>query len=828
MKIYGDIAVVMLNTMCMIWCSDIHLALKMDRSDLEHIKRAHKWRVDGRGISHHEALNPTIGVLISRLYVDVDSVLLHPSPVNVSVDRELYLYALGGHEDESFDRLLCNRRPIKKKVCLNYLLDSNTSCTICPWRSNSPCYFLAEIIATGLIKEIDPSAPDLDCKWYMKRCCSDDREEHTRMVKKLVEYLGRPEEPYIVEGRVDISRFLGSKTFLMQAMVSKYVREYAKMGFFDMGDVENFYGHLYSIVKDYPGIVKKYYSESPVDTRYEALMKEHGARFFGKGTLVAPGCNHHGSHDVVGLADTSECAILSLLCVAFYDGAGYMVGHLSPDAKVREFFAKHPSAFKYAEVEDDWCRVLDSLGDSGIEYRAGRGEGMIAPTIENVCRVVCGLCGIEAAGKSTAEMAAAIHDVVFLKLRDSSGVVDRMAFSAEALEFFSRSKEIRSIEVRSFLSADGEYVDARIVVEGEMRFEAAECTCLRSEDVGCGNIVDYLGGTYLRSYYNKQRMDTDLGHGKYRYTSLGMCEDVDERYVALCLDAVFANSSRHPRLQEIRDLAVEHGGGVVQEVFAAAVRGECGITREVVEGVGMNLLSYLVRHSKGALLDEMAEEVVGAAASNGREDIVEHVSKSVSRDVMERGFVRGFYLLARDAIVGYFDWAQGGMAGGHVLRAYRYGTLLKKYCSGEILTPEVERGAVGYCYDCFSGNDLLLGFLAYTTLDHCAWGYLSKFILESSEYWAIKKILTRIVAENVSVPLELLSRMQRRYKELLESEEEKYQRRQRYLSHRGMNSWYSEEEEEVEERIEETAARVEEIRSVTKILLDIEHEGLAG
>jgi hypothetical protein len=730
--------------------------------------------------------------------MDVDSVLLHSSPVNVSVDKELYLYALGGHKDKSFDWLLCNGRLIKKRVCLESLLDDNISGAIRPWGHYSPCYFLAEIIATGLVKEVDPSAPDLDLEWSMRRCCSYDKEEHTRMIRKLVEYLSRPEEPYIVEGRVDINRFLGSKTFLVQAMISKYVRRYS---FFDMGDVEEFYRRLYSMVKDYPAIVRKYYSKSPMDTRYEELMKEHGVGFFGKGTLMAPYCNYHSSHDIVGLADTSECAILSLLCVAFYDGRGYTAEHLPPDARVKGFFKKHPKPFKYTEVENDWSRVLGSLSDSGIEYRAGRGEGRIVPTIENVCRVVCGLCGIKAAGKSTAEMAAAIHDIVLLRLRDSGGVcdkMDRMVSSGGALEFFSKSEEIRSIEVRSFLSAG--CVDARIVCsEGKMKFEVVGCTCVAEDKIDAKNIVDYLGEAYLRSCHSKQRIDTDLGHGKYQYSTLGMYEkEVHDRYIVLCLDAVFVNTSRHPRLQEIRDLVMKHGSGVVQEVFAAAVEGKgYGMTKEVVEGVGMNLLSYLVRHSNGALSDEIAEEVIGAAASNGREDILEDVRKSASRDVMKRGFMWGFCLLVRNAFVAHFDGAQEGIADGHVLRAYRYGTLLEKYSFDGILTPEVERKAVEYCYDRFSGNDLHLGCLMYMTLDlntRLLWECLSKFIQNGSEYWVVGKILSKIVMESLDVPCELLERMQQLCEERLGSEED--------------------------------AAKYKELRYIVGMLFSIEHEGL--
>jgi hypothetical protein len=780
-----------------------------EEDTISHILEAHRWRApdgSGLGINHGEALNPVIGFLAERLYADVDSVLLYPFLVNVSVPRELYLYVLRGYSDIFFDSILLGKDEdtlINEEVCLSKLLRGVPE-------ADSQA-FLARLVAVGLGKQVNPVVFD---EAIMGNAHGKEKE-HVKMVRLLGEYLSQPESSYTAEGRVDIDKFLGSKTFLIQAMINKCIRK-ASAG--------TFYNMLYLEIADNPGIVEKYYSGNPVDTRYEELMKR-GLGFIERGALLAKldpklmveSCTYHGSHDTVGLTDSDRCAILSLLCVAFYNPKSrkYSVEHLPhPKEELVKFFAQHPEPFKYQEVEEEWCRVVENLGDE-IEYRAGRGEDRIVPTFLNVCRAICDLCGIQG-GRSAVQMAIEIRSkLVFSKCRDDTrvfDVLDRIISPAKILEISLGGDDsgISSIDVGSLLSADGAaYMGAKIgCSEERAKFEVLEWTYLGENEVSTGNIVDYLAEVYLRYYHNELRMDTALGRGEYRYISLWVYgEEVHERYIALCLDSIFANKSKHPRLQEIRDLAVEHKSGLVQKVFAAAVKGErYEITREVVGRVGANLLNYLIRYSSKVLPDSVLEDVICVAIANNRRDILRYISENVSRDVMEQGFVYGFHLLIRDAFVVYFDKILNKPMGeaDYVFRAYRYSVLLQEYCSSEILTPEVERGAVGYCYDYFFGrqgslvNDLSLTFLVGTTLDQVdtqmLYGYLREFIPKDSEYWFIWKMLSKIAMENLHVPRELFGEMQQLYEEKLGSEEDPSKHRR--LEH------------------------------IIKMLLDIEHEGL--
>jgi hypothetical protein len=768
-------------------CEDRRVSYLMlgmsDGESLEHVVGAHEWRApdgSGLGINRQSALNPTIGLLARKLYVDVDSVLLHPSPVNVSVPGELYLYALRDNDDISFDSILVGGdryKLMEEEVSLERLLMNMAGI-------DSVVAFLAELAAAGLGKEVDQ---EILSRAVMGSKCGK-KEEHMRMIGEMVKYLSRPEDSYVVEGEVDINKFLGSKTFLMQAILNKYIGK---------GYVGRFYDVLYERVRSSPGIVERYYSSGPADGGYEELMKRDGLSFpWRKGMflaqldpeLVGSGCDHHESHDTVGLGDTSECAILSLLCVAFYDpeSKGYTTRHL-PGAKeeLKRFFAQHPRPFKYSEVEEEWSRVVESLRDGGIKYKAERGEDRIVPTVENVCRAIGELCGMERGDGR--EMAAAICEkLVVSRYRDGTGVLDmveRIVPLSSVLKFPLGG--VMCIDVRSLVGTD--YVRARIVCsEEKIRFEMAECTCLRGKSVGCGSIVDYLSREYLRHYHNKQRMDTVLGRGGYEYEGLILCgKEQRDRYIGLCLDRII-ESSNHPRLQQIRDLVVRHRSGLVQEVFAAAVKGEeYDITKDVVGSVGMNLLKHMVEHSSEALSKSVVSEVIGAAASNGRRDIVEWIGKSVSRDGMKEGFVRGFCLVVRDTFAGHFDRVFHSSAAGvdQESRAYRYGMVLEEYCADGAVTPEVEREAAECCYEysfrrladsCSreARDDCLMVFPVYVIpaqLDtRMFWSYLCEFftrrktlaVQKGSEYLVIGKVLSKIVMENLDVPCDLFDRMQ--------------------------------------------------------------------
>jgi hypothetical protein len=249
-----SVAVFILSIAC--WVSE------GDRSSLQQILCAHKWRApdgSGMGIKRNSALNPTIGFLARKLYVDVDSVLLHPFPVRVSIPKEVYLYVLGDYNDIFFDSKLTGKDEEELKgerVFLGELLGHIRD-------RDRMVRFFAELITVGLA-EADYA------RWGIPVV---NLEKHAEMIRLLVEYLSRPEEPYIVGGRVDINKFLGSKTFLMQAMISKYIGE---------NHILLLCNTLYERFKNRPDILGRYYSSKAddlEDSRYEELMKRHGTRF---------------------------------------------------------------------------------------------------------------------------------------------------------------------------------------------------------------------------------------------------------------------------------------------------------------------------------------------------------------------------------------------------------------------------------------------------------------------------------------------------------------------------------------------------------------------
>jgi hypothetical protein len=756
MRIGGTISAFVLNAMCWYFA--------VEEESFNRIKAAHRWRApDGWGIKHSEALNPTIGFLANKLYVDVDSMMLHSLPVSVSVPGGLYLYALKDRSDVFFDSVLLGmdgKELEKDIVCLRKLLDAVQEALGGEEEGETASYanFLAKLVAVGMGRKVDQK----DWGFFddtIEKYALSKKEEHKKEVKSLVEYLSQPEEPYIVGGKVDINRFLGSKTFLMQVVINGYVYK-----------TERFYNALYEEVKDIPDIVEKYYLRDPADTKYERLMKKRAMRFLMKGKgnvlarpdlrLITEGYVDDGSRDTVGFVYSSKCAILSLLCVAFYDPGNkkYTVEHLPSSKKeLKEFFTRHPEPFEYAGVESDWCKVLDSLSDSEIQRKSGGGEDGIVPTIKNVCRVVCSLCGIETAGKSTAEIVAEVSDkLVFSKYGDSSGVfsvMDRIVPSAKIQKGLS---EVNSIGIRSLVSTDGGYVGARIECFGGMEFEVVECMRFGKDEIDAGNIVDYLAKTYLRHYHSEQRMRL----GMHRYCWLHLYgKETRDKYVALCLDKIFEKARSdeglvgHPRLQEVRDLAMAHKSRLIQEVFAAAMEGSgYEITREVVENVGVNLLDYLVRHERNkGLPDEVLEEVIAVAVSNNRRDMVEYISRSANKDVMEQGFVRGFCLLVRDIVLMHTNAPLTRMPLGvnHMLYARRYNALLRDYCPAKVQIQELEGKAVRYCYEYFfekqadfPENNHPLDFLVRMTLDESTqqllYEHLAEFIQKDKGllvYW---------------------------------------------------------------------------------------------
>jgi hypothetical protein len=415
--------------------------------------------------------------------------------------------------------------------------------------------------------------------------------------------------------------------------------------------------------------------------------------------------------------------------------------------------------------------VLDSLVGSGeVEYRRdGEGRGSIMPTILNVCRVVCSLCGIRTERMSVAEMATEIRvKLVFSKYGGFKDVLDVMGrIIPPRRSLFLSLQGSKYVYIESLFSAGGGYANTKIErSEGKMRFEVAKCLCRRSwlgaSDIVSGNIVDYLGEAYLRHYHNEQQgiLDVALGSSGHRYPYVYECcyrdgcgyyhkvchydEGMWDRYIVVCLDGIFKSSSDHPRLREIRDLVVRHRNGVVQEVFAAAVEGKgYRVTKEVVERVGVDLLDYLIRRGDSRELpNEVVEGIAAVAVNNNRRDMVGYISENFGGDAVKRGLVGGFCLLVRDSFMVYDDKLRGFKLTGadYVFRSCEYSMILQKYWpggaltteaerigyfywAGEALTPKVEMDAMKYCYDYFLGqgcshaNDLSLSFLVNSTLD---------------------------------------------------------------------------------------------------------------
>jgi hypothetical protein len=716
---------------------------------------AHEWRAgdgSGRCIRHSEALNATIGHIIFRLYTDLDSVLVQPPSGALFSDRfrGLYLYVLYGGADISFDSRVENKseEEIKEeRLFLEELLvgmDDGVS-------------LLAMLVAVTLGADVGQR----EIGALIAGSGSRKKKAHTEMLKLLSSYLSREEEPYVVDGRVDISRFLTSKFFLMQALISNYVLP---------EDTRMLYDQVYEMVSSYPGIVERYYTTEENDTEYERLMKEHRWRFFDRGSFlpkldprtVQEGCKYHSSHRTVGFSDSEECPILSLLCCMLYDPThrGFVTMHLPrPRECLAEFFERHSEPFEYSkEIEREWRTVLDSVEDEHIVYSGtGGGEERYAADVVNVLRVVCDLCGVDAGilgdlnASGTGDSAGqrgfvallrhVIDEVTFVGSNEVSEVYEAIAvlMSPEKSLINSISNGARLFLFEMFvpLSMEGEHTRVRVTCGGgRTRFVVTSRTCSTASKIGTGNITDFLLETYLRHYHNERHRF--IGRREYRYLFLRLYDrDVCERYLEMCLDEMVGADERqlHPRLWDIWRQVVGRRKGIVKRCMdglryliwpvrpateESAVRRAFRLCvqgrevrdidpKELASRGCANMLSYVVRNGDlRKTSDECIVEILNLFISRNRGEMVEYIDRHLLAERDREGILRKAFL----------DWAHSYISGAcrvwydrcvgryemepeDVVSLHKYAVLLKDYCSVEVLRGEAGMRAVQRQYEHF-------------------------------------------------------------------------------------------------------------------------------
>jgi hypothetical protein len=726
----------------------------------ERTLQAHEWEAgDGSGlrINHSEALNMTIGHFITRLYVDLDSILissprLFPRRMSFSDEfRSLYLYASRGAADIIFDSQILNEDEehviSQGDPLLGELLDSMDE--------DASISLLGMLTAMTLGARVDRN--EVNALIIGSR--SSRRAEHILMVDLLRAYLTRMEEPYIVRGKVSLNEFLSSKFFLMQVMISCFVFPQNTKAFYDC---------VYAQVREgYPDIIGKYYTTAAEDTKYERLMKECKGRLFDRGEfllkldprLMSEGCRYHASHNSVGSSDNEECPILSLLCCVLYnpDARRFMVDRIpKPKRELVNFFRTHPRPFRYnRKVREDWRRVLDCLKDPSIVYSgAGGGEERFAVSLTNILWVLCGLCGMDKGPLDSLDASMAsedermgaflsrafhfIDELNFFRRGEIHKIADAI-FGLIVSNEESRAKllscrgDLNYFGVHAILSESGAYMKVGVRLDGgRARFMVVSCTGFNKNVTEAENIVDFLIETYLRHYHNGRCKHTLIGRKDYQYLLLGKHdedEEVYERYLAMCLDKILnvEEGRLHPRLWRIRSLVLSGGrqrrsaaigkkSTAAQEIFRLCVeRGKLDDIdlREVVGELSEcpNMLAHLVKHNLECFRrasDECIMEALCVFISSNRRTMLEYVDKYilVERDrkkILEGAFLDWAHSLINSLFQVSYNKHQDQFERETEILAnpYKCFMLFRDYCSIEALHAEAGARALLRRYEHF-------------------------------------------------------------------------------------------------------------------------------